>query len=165
MHSFFCCGYYSRRKCCEVLLHPHNYCNFGINVSDENASRDDCRRAAIAEVHSALLHTCSHLFQMTEMLSLVSQSSGRPDLISFRSFVGNSNLLFLAPNRNSTSFPDTPQQNSNYQLPLLLSICDRSWPIIKWMGNEVPQGTGILSTVCCLRMSLRNSLGEERTFE
>lgn len=88
--------------------------------------------------HKDALGSCSHLFQMTDTLCLASHSLGRPDLISFRSLAWNSNLLIPALNHNSSLFPDTPQQNSNYQLPLLLSVCDGSWPIITWWQNKVP---------------------------
>lgn len=101
-------------------------------------------RVAITKMHSALLNTCSHLFQMTDTLCLASQSLGRPDLISFRSLAWNSNLLIPALNHNSSLLPDTPQQNSNYQLPLLLSVCDGSWPIITWSHNKAPWRVGRL---------------------
>lgn len=114
------------------------------------------------QLGSIQVNTCSHLFQKTETLRLVSQSSGIPDLISFCSLAGNSNPLLPAPNHNYPSFPDTPRQNSNYQLPLLLAICNGSWPIIKWSDNELPWRTEGLSIVCRSRLSLRNYLSEKR---
>lgn len=78
------------------------------------------------------INTCFHLFWKNERLGLVSQSWSRPDLISFCCLAGNSNPFLQLQTHNYPSFPDTPQQNSNYQLPLLLTICDGSWPIIKW---------------------------------
>lgn len=92
-------------KSSEVLLCPYNYCNTEPNLFDENTLRDDGRRVDNTKMHSALVNTCFQLFQNTKTLRLVSQSSGRPDLISFLSLPGHSNLFLPTPNHNYTSFP------------------------------------------------------------